>query len=231
MSTAVTRHLPALLLTLGLGAQEAEGLLAQCERLLRPWPAFEVQLNLEIEGSNDQAWRLWVRGNGDFRLEGRSPREKGRSLLSLGSDQWLLLPGSRHPLKLGRGRLAAATFPDPSLMDLSRHYRVLACSPETREGRTLQKVTLEARSPARTHRHLLFWWDPVEARPLEAELQLASGRIDQRLFFASPTLVQGKRLIPGIRIEPRQGKTVSLQFGPWLPGLPAEKHFDRPEKD
>lgn len=229
MSTVATRFLPALVLNLSLCAQNAEGLLEHCDRLLRPWPTFEVSLHVALEGSQDQEWRLFLRRNGDFRLEGRSPKEQGRSLLSLGPRQWLTLPGSRHPLKLGSGRLAAATFPDPSLMDLGHHYRALACSPELREGRTLQRLTLEARAPARTHRQLLLWWDPAEARPLEAELRLASGRIDQRLFFEPPALVQGKRLIPGIRIEPRQGKALILKFRSWLPGPPSEKHFEAPE--
>lgn len=231
MSTAATRLLPALFLTLSLAAQEAEGLLAQWDRLLRPWPAFEVSLHLASEGAKDQEWRLFLRRNGDFRLEGASPGERGRSVLSLGPDQWLLLPGTRHPLKLGGSRLALASFPDPSLIDLSRHYRALTCVTETRGGHARQRVTLEARSPARTHRRILLWWDPIEARPLEAELQLASGRTDQRLFFAPPIFAQGKRLIPGFRIEPRRGKALTLKLGPWLPGPPAEKHFEAPEKD
>lgn len=231
MSTAAIRPLLALFLCCVLSAQEAEGLLEQCDRLLRPWPAFEVQLHLEIEGSRSQEWRLLLRKNGDYRLEGRSPNEQGRSLLSLGPDQWLILPGTRHPLKVGSGRLAAVTFPDPGLMDLGRHYRLLECGAETRGGRTLQRLTLEARTAVRTHRRILLWWDAIEARPVEAELRLASGRMDQRLFFAPPAWIQGKRLIPGFRTEPSRGKPLTLKLGPWLPGAPSEKHFEAPEKD
>ncbi|MBI4913256.1 MAG: outer membrane lipoprotein-sorting protein [Acidobacteria bacterium] len=216
------------LLALPLFGQSPEALLAKVDKLRHPWPAFSVEVALASE-KGSQRWRVHARANGDARVEGLSEKEKGRSVLLLGEQMWLLAATSKRPMRISPQQrvMGPAAGGDIARTRFGEDYTVARAEPEAFEGAPATRLDLAARRPSISYRTVSLWVAD-DGRPLAAAFHLASGKLAKRVRFEAPTLVQGVRLIPGMALEEPGGGKATLRFSAWAPGAPDPALFELP---
>lgn len=228
-------RLPALLLcAASLAAQgpetaRAEEILARVDRLRHPWPAFTVELTVATEKAS-QRWRVAAREDGDARLDGLSDKEKGRAVLLRGDDMWLLLPGTKRPLKVTPQQrlLGSAAGGDVARTRFSEDYRAEGMAEASFEGRPCWCLDLVARRPALSARTVRLWVARNDGAPLRAEFHLASGKLARTADFAPPARAQGRPVLQGMTLTEADGSTASLTFAHWHPGGVDPAWFELP---
>ena len=197
----------------------AEAILARVDRLRHPWPAFTVELTM-ISGRSSQRWRVMARENGDVRLDGLSEAEKGRGVLQKGDDLWLLLPGTKHPIRVTPQQrlLGPAAAGDVARTRLREDYRVTALGEVSFDGRACWRLDLAARRPALSARTVRLWVDRATGAPLQAEFHLASGKLARTAQFAPPVEAEGRAVLSRMTLVEADGSTATLLFTHWHPG-------------
>src|ERR1035438_4876031 len=142
---------PAILLLVAFPAlaQSGEEILAQVDRLRHPWPSFTMELTLTATGAS-QRWKVSARENGDARLDGLSTKEKGRAVLLLGDQMWLLLPGSKRPVKVTpqQRMMGSAAGGDVARTRFREDYTVQALAEERMDGQDCLRLKLAAKRPS-----------------------------------------------------------------------------------
>lgn len=226
------RCLAALAVTvLPLVAQAPEALLADADRHRHPWPSFRVEVRLG-EGPGAQVWRVHARENGDARVEGLSEKEKGRSVLVLGDDMWLLLPDAKRPVKVSpRQRLMGpASGGDLARTRFREDYA--PAGEATRvdfEGVPALRLELRARRASVTHAKAVLWIAAEGHRPLRADFSLASGKLARTVIFEPGTPVSGRAVIQAMRMTAPDGSAAMLRFSAWSPEPVDEARFTLPK--
>ena len=228
-------RLPALLLcAASLAAQgpetaRAEEILARVDRLRHPWPAFTVELTVAA-GKATQRWRVAAREDGDARLDGLSDKEKGRAVLLRGDDMWLLLPGTKRPLKVTPQQrlLGPAAGGDVARTRFREDYRVEGMTEEAFEGRPCWRLDLAARRPALSARTVRLWVARNDGAPLRAEFRLASGKLARTADFELPVTALGRAVLRGLELTEPDGSKASLTFAHWRPGGVDPAWFELP---
>ncbi|HEX9010211.1 MAG TPA: outer membrane lipoprotein-sorting protein [Holophagaceae bacterium] len=227
-------RLPALLLcAASLGAQSpgvrGEEILARVDRLRHPWPAFTVELTVATEKAS-QRWRVAAREDGDARLDGLSDKEKGRSVLLKGDDMWLLLPGTKRPLKVTPQQrlLGPAAGGDVARTRFQEDYRVEGLAEEAFEGRPCWRLDLLARRPALSARTVRLWVARNDGAPLRAEFHLASGRLARTADFEPPVTAGDRPVLRALVLTEPDGSKATLTFSRWHPGGVDPAQFDLP---
>lgn len=224
------RALPLLFLAaLPALAQSGDAVLAQVDRLRHPWPAFTVVLEVRDERTT-QRWKVSARENGDARLDGLSEKERGRAVLALGADMWLLLPGTKRPLKVTPQQrlLGPAAGGDVARTRFRQDYAVRACAEDRLDGRPCWRLDLEARSPALSARTIQLWVERDTTAPLRAEFFMASGKRARVATFGPPATAHGQPVLSWMELEEASGAKVTLRFGPWTKGPVDPERFDLP---
>jgi len=198
---------------------QAEAILARVDRLRHPWPAFTVELTLEA-GRSSQHWRVMARENGDVRLDGLSDKEKGRAVLQLGDDLWLLLPGTKHPIRVTPQQrlMGPAAAGDVARTRFREDYRVTAMAEAPFEGHPCWCLDLTARRPVLSARAVRLWVDRATGAPLQAEFHLASGKLARTARFAPPVEAEGRAVLSRMDLVEADGSTATLRFARWHPG-------------
>lgn len=227
----VLRTRPAILLLAALPvlAQSGEEILARVDRLRHPWPAFTMELTLQA-GEATQRWKVSARENGDARLDGLSAKEKGRSVLLLGDQMWLLLPNAKRPLKVTPQQrlMGSAAGGDVARTRFREDYAVHALAEASLEGRDCWRLELSARRPALSARQVMLWVAKEGSLPLRAEFRLASGKLARTALFGPPVQVQGQAVLSSMALEEPSGSRVELHFGQWARGGVPSVAFDLP---
>jgi hypothetical protein len=210
-------------------AQTGEEILARVDRLRHPWPAFSVDLTLSA-GEASQRWKVSVRENGDARLDGLSPKEKGRSVLVLGDQMWLLLPNSKRPVKVTpqQRMMGPAAGGDVARTRFREDYTVQGLGEEALDGRACWKLQLAARRPSLSARQVLLWVAREGGLPLKAEFHLASGKLARTATLGLTAQAHGQMVLAGMAIEEPSGARAELQFGNWVKGGVDPAQFEPP---
>lgn len=202
----------------GLEAARAEEILARVDRFRHPWPAFTVELTVATE-KGSQRWRVAAREDGDARLDGLSDKEKGRSVLLKGDDMWLLLPGTKRPLKVTPQQrlLGPAAGGDVARTRFQKDYRVEEMAEEAFEGRPCWRLDLVARRPALSARTVRLWVARNDGAPLRAEFHLASGKLARRADFDPAVTAGGRSVLRALVLTEPDGSKATLTFAHWHP--------------
>lgn len=218
-----------LLAALPLLAQSGEEILARVDRLRHPWPAFTVELAMKAPGVV-QRWKVSARENGDARLDGLSEKEKGRSILLLGDQMWLLLPGTKRPVKVTPQQrlMGPAAGGDVARTRFREDYAVQAVAEEPLDGRDCWRLDLGAKRPALSARQVVLWVAKEGVLPLKAEFRLASGRLARTARFGPPVQAHGQPVLSRLEIEETGGGKAELTFANWTRGGVAPGAFDVP---
>lgn len=225
---------PALLLAAVVPAlaQSGEEILARVDRLRHPWPSFTMELTLKAPGVS-QLWKVSARENGDARLDGLSEKEKGRAVLLKGDQMWLLLPGTKHPLKVTPQQrlMGPAAGGDVARTRFREDYTVETLAEESLDGRASWRLELAARRPALSARKVILWVAKEGTLPLKAEFRLASGKVQRTALFGVPVESHGQPVLSKMVIEEPSGGRAELLFGNWGKGGVDASAFELPEPD
>lgn len=225
LAALILAALPAL-------AQGGEEILARVDRLRHPWPVFTVELSVK-DGKADQRWKVSARENGDARLDGLSEKEKGRSVLLRGDQMWLLLPGTRRPVKVTPQQrlMGPAAGGDVARTRFREDYVVRAVADAQLDGRACWRLELEARRPALSARQVVLWVAREGALPLKAEFRLASGRLARTARFGAPVQAHGASVLSRMDLEQPGGSRIELSFADWKKGGVDPAAFELPDPD
>ncbi len=208
----------SFLICAAIFAESPETLLAKVDRLRHPWPAFAVEVEVR-DAKAAQRWRVLARENGDARVEGLSDKEKGRTVLMLGEQMWLLLPNAKKPVKVTPQQrlLGPAAGGDIARSRFADDYQVAASAEEDVDGRACVRLELEARRPSLSYRKALLWVNP-RGEPVKAEFLLLSGKLAKRARFDPPVQAAGLAVLPGMTLEDPGGALAQVRFSGWSPG-------------
>jgi len=218
-----------LLAAAPLLAQSGDQLLAGVDRLRHPWPAFAVEVEI-ADGPRAQRWRVRARENGDARVEGVSPKELGRAVLVLGDQMWLLLPNAKRPVQVSPAQrlLGPAAGGDIARTRFAEDYAVRTLGVGTLEGQAVWLLDLEAKRKSLTHRTARLAVAKVDARPLQADFFLASGKAARTVKFAPLGSAAGKKVLTVMTVFEPSGARAEIRFSAWAPGPVDPKAFDLP---
>ncbi len=197
-------------------AQSGEELLARVDRLRHPWPTFTVELTLKAPGLS-QSWKVSARENGDARLDGLSPKETGRAVLMLGDQMWLLLPGTKRPVRVSPQQrlMGPAAGGDVARTRFREDYTVEGMAEDTCDGRPCWRLDLTAKRPSLSARKVLLWVAKEGVLPVRAEFRLASGKLARTAHFGPPVQAQGQSVLSRMEIEEPSGHRAELTFSHW----------------
>ncbi|HJW33632.1 MAG TPA: outer membrane lipoprotein-sorting protein [Holophagaceae bacterium] len=207
----------------------AEELLTAADRHRHPWASFQVEIGLKVT-REEQRWRVHSRENGDARVDGLSEKEKGRSVLVLGDDMWLLLPNTKRPVRVSPQQrlLGPASGGDIARTRFQEDYSAEVTGEETVEGESCHRLELKARRPAVAFQKATLWVAKVGRRPVKAEFRMASGKLARTVRFKEGGVVQGRPVLRSMEVEGSGGK-VELRFEKWAPEGVDPAMFKLPE--
>jgi outer membrane lipoprotein-sorting protein len=219
-------------MALPLLAQSGEEILARVDRLRHPWPTFTVELALESAGPA-QRWKVSARENGDARLDGLSQKEKGRAVLLLGDQMWLLLPGTKRPVKVTpqQRMMGPAAGGDVARTRFREDYTVQSLDLRNLDGRDCWRLELVAKRPSLSARQVLLWVAKEGFLPLKAEFHLASGKLARTALFGPPVQARGQAVLSRMVIEEPLGSRAELTFSGWTRGGVEPAAFELPQPD
>ena len=211
-------------------AQSGEEILARVDRLRHPWPSFTMELTLKAVGAS-QMWKVSARENGDARLDGLSAKEKGRAVLLRGDQMWLLLPGTKRPMKVTpqQRMMGPAAGGDVARTRFREDYTVQALTEEDFQGQGCWRLELAAKRPAISARQVILWVAREGSLPLKAEFRLASGKLARTALFGPPAQAHGQSVLTRMSLEEPSGAKAELLFGNWTKGGVDPAMFDLPE--
>jgi len=222
----------ALLLLAGLPAQAQSGeeILARVDRLRHPWPVFSVDMAVTF-GKTTQQWRVSARENGDARLQGLGEKEKGRAVLLLGDQMWLLLQGTKRPLKVTpqQRMLGPAAGGDVARTRFRLDYGVQELQEEALEGVACWRLDLAAKRPALSARTVQLWVAKDRMLPLKAEFRLASGKLSRTARFGPPVQALGQAVLSRMDLVEPNGSRVEVTFSGWSKAGVDPALFDLPD--
>ena len=226
----MTRAGILLLAALPVLAQSGEEILARVDRLRHPWPAFRVELTVK-DAKTAQRWKVSARENGDARLDGLGDKEKGRAVLMLGDQMWLLLPGSKRPLKVTpqQRMMGSAAGGDVARTRFRQDYTVRDLHEETLDEHPCWRLDLAARTPALSARTVQLWVAKDRMLPLKAEFRLASGKLARTALFGPPNQALGQSVLSWMELIEPGGAKVELAFSGWSKGGVDPDLFELPE--
>jgi hypothetical protein len=213
-----------------LAAQDAAILLEKVDRMRHPWPAFSVEVAVK-DAKGEQRWRVRTRENGDARVEGLSEKEKGRAILLLGEEMWLLLPHAKRPVKVSPAQrlMGAAAGGDLARARFSSDYAIKGMTDADLEGQACHRLDLEARRPSLSYRRAHLWIARTTGFPVKADYFLGSGKLAKTLFFETPTPIGTLPVIPGLRLLEPSGTEARLSFQRWASGAQDPSLFSLPK--
>ena len=215
----LSRSAILLLAALPVLAQSGEEILARVDRLRHPWPVFTMELTLKA-AKVTQRWKVSARENGDARLDGLSDKEKGRAVLLLGDQMWLLLPGTKRPMKVSpqQRMMGSAAGGDVARTRFREDYTVQTLAEESLEGRACWRLELAAKRPVLSARQVTLWVARDGNLPVKAEFRLASGKLARTALFGPPVQSRGQAVLSKLAIEEPSGARAELVFGNWNRG-------------
>jgi len=211
-----------------LFAGSPEELLKQVDRLRYPWPSFTAELELKA-GKIQQRWQVRVRENGDARVEGLSDKEKGRTVLLLGDQMWLLLPGAKKPVKVSPQQrlLGPAAGGDIARFRFAVDYTVSGDKEEPVDGKPCRRLELQARRSSISFRTANLWTS-LDGKPLRAEFFLPSGKLAKTVRFGALRTAHGISVISSLELQEPSGRSAELRFENWKPVAVEDELFMLP---
>ncbi len=209
-------------------APSAEELLVSADRHRHPWASFQVEIGLKVS-REEQRWRVHSRENGDARVDGVSEKEKGRSVLVLGDEMWLLLPNTKRPVRVSPQQrlLGPASGGDIARTRFQEDYAAEVSAEETVEGEPCHRLELKARRPAVAFQKATLWVAKAGRRPVKAEFRMASGKLARTVRFREGGAVLGRPVLKSMEVEGAGGK-VELRFDKWSPEASDPARFTLP---
>jgi outer membrane lipoprotein-sorting protein len=121
---------------------------------------------------------VWRSGEAKTLVRFLSPKERGKYLLRLGGQLWLVAPGAREPVRISASyRLyGGATLDEVLGTRLAREYALESASEEEEAGGTVVVLELRAKAEHVLFPEVRYVVREATERPIRAEYRLRSGR-------------------------------------------------------
>jgi hypothetical protein len=211
-----------------LKADSGEEILKRVDHYRYPWPEFSVEVTLQ-DGKVKQQWQVVVRENGDARVEGLSEKEKGRVVLFLKDDLWLVLPNAKRPVKVSpqQRMLGPAAGGDIARFKFSGDYAVAKDSEEPVDGAPARRLELQAKTKALSYQSAVLWINR-EGAPIKADFYYGSGKLARSARYGDLSREAGVQVLSNLRLEEPSGRGVTLEFAHWKPIHADDQWFQLP---
>lgn len=186
----------------------------------------EVELK---DGKVVQRWRVTVRGNGDARVDGLSEREKGRSVLLLGDQMWLLLPGAKRPIKVSPQQrlLGPAAGGDIARFRFATDYTIAGEREEMLGSQPRKRLDLQAKWQGNSYRKAVLWVTP-DGAPVRCDFYFASGKLARTALFGPLVPAGAAQVLSELQLEEPSGRKAQLAFSHWQPQTVEDRLFELP---
>ena len=165
------------------GGGDVKALLKRAERVREGFGegVLTIRVTMEAPGAAPSTARFEValKGRARSRLKFLSPSDEGKYVVMAGNEAWLLLPGSKNPIRVPasyriRGGLSVAEISRLSFVD---DYDAVMEREDDLDGRRCAVLRLLARKGvAASYPVVRVWVDEKEALYRKAVFLLASGR-------------------------------------------------------
>lgn len=115
-----------------------------------------------------------------------SPQEQGQKVLMLGDEFWIVLPASQRPIRITplQKLIGDAATGDIATMTWSEDYDGEVIGEELVDGVRCLKLDLRAQRKGVTYPRLMLFIDHGDARPVRADLYVASEKVAKLARFA-----------------------------------------------
>jgi len=203
------------------GEDDAEARLRAAEAARMPFDEGRVELRIGLARDEGVEWSgtidLYVERPSRALAIFRSGRQRGRRVLGVGGEVWLLVPGARNPLAVsGHQRLAGtASLADLAGPPLSALYDVAV-----REGDPdALELTARPGTPA-PYAAATLWLDPDTGLPRRAVFRLPSGKEARAVRFTAFREHDGAPVVERMELEDllgRRERTAVLEFLSYTP--------------
>jgi outer membrane lipoprotein-sorting protein len=197
-------------------ADDPAALLRRADRVKEAWP--EVVITLRVTVTKPGA----APATGTFKVEakGRNSRvtfqdaaDAGKTVVSKGDDSWLLLPGTKNPIRIPKSQRLSGGFSasEMSKTRFTEDYDAVLERADVLDGRecsVLRLMARKGRSP--TYPVARVWIDLKEGLYRKAVFLVASGKTAKETTFDEYRVVKGSLSLVKMTIvdELRPGKTV-----------------------
>jgi Outer membrane lipoprotein-sorting protein len=188
---------------------------SEVQALLRRADAFRLdpgaaQVSVSVEAYEDgkldkeRAYLVFWRPGRRSLVLSRSPVEKGQKVLMLGDDFWIVLPSSQRPIRITPAQklLGDAAAGDVATMTWAEDYDGTIAGQVEVEEVPCVRLDLEAQRRGVTYRRLELYLARVDARPVQADLYVASEKLAKRATFEMGT-IEGRRRVTAMRLLDR----------------------------
>ncbi len=222
-------------------APDAAAILARADAPRAALSEARMKLRVTTSAAGAKAFRgdfaVLVKGPEKIRIEFLAAEDAGKLLLVNGKDAWLVLPGTRNPIRIPRSHRVTGGF---AVADVARtrfveDYDATVERPDTLAGRTCDVLLLRAkkgRDPV--FPVLRVWVDRAESRTRKVVFLLPSGRTAREATFDAWGTLRGAVTVTRMTIVDalRPGTTVveyldveraKLEDALFLPPAPARR--------
>ena len=199
-----------------LPADDPTALLRRADRVKDAWPEVVITLRVTVTkpGAQPAAGTFKVEAKGpNSRVTFLDPADVGKAVVSKGEDSWLILPGTKNPIRIPKSQRLSGGF---SASEMSRtrftdYYDAVLERAEVLDGRECSVLRLTARKGRNpTYPVTRVWIDGKEGLYRKAVFLVASGKTAKETTFDEYRVVKGALSLSKMTIvdELRPGKTV-----------------------
>jgi outer membrane lipoprotein-sorting protein len=173
-------------------------ILKRADTFRNGWPAYVMHVKITSFESGkpdeEKLYEVSQKGSEKTYVEFMSPREKGQHLLMLGDDMWIYLPDTSRPVRITPlERLSGdASNGDVARTNYAADYTPVYLRAEKVGADQCQVLSLTAKRKGATYQRIVFWVRAEDARPVEAEYYLTSGKLIKSATFDQYTSIGGR---------------------------------------
>jgi outer membrane lipoprotein-sorting protein len=217
-------------------AEDPATLLRRADRVKEAWPEVVITLRVTVEkpGAPPTTGSFKVEAkSGRSRVTFQNPGDAGKAVVSKGEESWLILPGTKNPIRIPKSQRLTGGF---SASEMSRtrfaeDYDAVTERTDVLDGRDCVVLRLTARKGRNpTYPVARVWIDVKEGLYRKAVFLVASGKTAKTTTFDEYRVVKGALSLGKMTIvdELRPGKTVVEYLDYEKAKLPDEIFEPRP---
>lgn len=173
-------------------ARDPHAILVRADRVKAAWEEAVLKLRVTVEkpGAPPSGgdFEVAVKGAERTRVKFLAPSDTGKVFLMVGPDAWLLLPGTKNPIKVPRAQRLRGGFSaaDASKTRFAEDYDAVIERTDTFQGMACDVLRLIARAgKSPTYPVARVWVDGKEGLYRKAVFLLPSGRTAKEMTFDS----------------------------------------------
>lgn len=120
----------------------------------------------------------------------KSKSEEGQKMLMLEDNYWLIMPKSRHPIRITpmQKLLGDASIGDIATLLWSTHYNATFIATQEIDDQMTNLLELEAKTSGSSYQRIELWLNQHTNFPIKAKMYLRSGKLAKVAKFISGTI-------------------------------------------